>query len=286
MIVDAHIHLFDPRRPQGVPWPARNSGYYRPTLPEDFLEVAGPVGVDGAVCVECSRWEEDNQWVLDVAERHPAILAVVGYLEFTSPAFADLLDRFRANPLYRGVRIRPEKPLDFSASQVRRNLRRMAETGLVVELQAQDARQLDQCHRVAEAWGGIRFVLDHLAHPRVGGGVDSAWRKGLEQIGTQPNVVCKVSRLTEAAKIQPAPVELDYYREHLDVAWEAFGASRLVFGSNWPPCLKAGDYCATVTLVRDYFSAKGGGVLERVMARNAAAVYGGPRFCAALATEA
>jgi L-fuconolactonase len=33
-IIDTHIHLFDPRRPQGVPWPEKNDAVlYKPALP-------------------------------------------------------------------------------------------------------------------------------------------------------------------------------------------------------------------------------------------------------------
>lgn len=281
VFIDAHIHLFDPRRPQGVPWPSREASFFRPTLPADFLDIAAPVGATGAVCVECSRWVEDNQWVLDVARSAPVIKAVVGYLDFMSPKFAEQLQRFRADPLFRGVRMRPEQALDFSAPSVRRNLRAMADAGLVVEVQAPDAQQLAKCFELGQEWGGIRFVLDHLAHPRIDGAPDIAWRQGMDRIGSLPNFVCKVSRLTEATLIQPAPLELDFYRQHLDVAWNAFGENRLLFGSNWPPCSKAGDYCLTVTLTRDYFSQKGLSALRKVMELNVAGVYGGPRFCVA-----
>ena len=32
-IIDTHIHLFDPTRPQGVPWPPPSSTIYKPALP-------------------------------------------------------------------------------------------------------------------------------------------------------------------------------------------------------------------------------------------------------------
>ena len=43
-IIDTHIHLFDPLRPQGIPWPPKNDAkLYKPALPERYLKATqGP----------------------------------------------------------------------------------------------------------------------------------------------------------------------------------------------------------------------------------------------------
>src|SRR5579862_4641745 len=67
-VIDTHIHLFDTRRPQGVPWPDKNDPVlYQPALPERYRKIATPFGITGAIEVEASPWLEDNQWVLDLA---------------------------------------------------------------------------------------------------------------------------------------------------------------------------------------------------------------------------
>ena len=61
-IIDTHIHLYDPTRPQGVPWPPKTEALlYRPVLPGAYAEMVRPLGVTGAVVVEASGWLEDNQ---------------------------------------------------------------------------------------------------------------------------------------------------------------------------------------------------------------------------------
>jgi L-fuconolactonase len=42
------------------------------------------------------------------------------------------------------------------------------------------------------------------------------------------------------------------FEPYLDVAFEAFGYHRLMFGSDWPVCLLAGNYRTVIELVENY----------------------------------
>jgi predicted TIM-barrel fold metal-dependent hydrolase len=54
-IIDTHIHLFDPTRPQSIPWPGKeNQVLYQPALPDRYRKLAAPLGITGAIEVECS----------------------------------------------------------------------------------------------------------------------------------------------------------------------------------------------------------------------------------------
>jgi len=104
-IIDTHIHLFDTERPQGVPWPAKdNAILYKPALPARYRKLAEPLGITGAIELECSTWLEDNQWVLDIAAKDKIIVGTVGNLEPGKPDFRKNLDRFHKSPLFLGIR--------------------------------------------------------------------------------------------------------------------------------------------------------------------------------------
>ena len=79
-IIDTHTHFFDPTRPQGVPWPTKGSPLYRPVYPKDWLAVAQKSGVRETVVVEASKLLEDNDWILNLAEREKCIVGFVGLL--------------------------------------------------------------------------------------------------------------------------------------------------------------------------------------------------------------
>ena len=107
MIVDTHVHLYDPMRPGGVSWPdPQNKLLYRTTLPVHARAQAVPEGVDGLIVVEATDVIEDNQWILDLAEEEPFILGLVGRLDPCDSDFAAHLARFAPHPLLQGIRFR------------------------------------------------------------------------------------------------------------------------------------------------------------------------------------
>ena len=66
--IDTHIHLYDPTRPGGVPWPGKDDKVlYKPVLPADYKKVCGTI--TGAIIVEASPRVEDNQWLLVASDR-------------------------------------------------------------------------------------------------------------------------------------------------------------------------------------------------------------------------
>src|SRR6185436_4652045 len=93
-IIDTHIHLFDPTRPQGAPYTGPPGVPTEPSLPPRYRRLASPLGIVGAVKVEASPWVEDNLWVLEVAERDTIVVGVVGNLEPDKPDFAEMFARY------------------------------------------------------------------------------------------------------------------------------------------------------------------------------------------------
>ena len=105
------------------------------------------------------------------------------------------------------------------------------------------------------------------------------WVATVQALAEIPTAFMKISAVFEAAPAaRPAPAALDYYRPHLDVLWGVFGPGRLVYGSNWPVCDRAGDpqsvYGDQLNMLRAFFAEKGRDAAERFFWRNAVAAYG------------
>ncbi len=152
MMIDTHIHVYDPTRPQGVPWPDPDDEVlYRTVLPKHARELGEPEGITGAVIVEASVWVEDNQWILDLIENDPFIVGLVGNLDPRSDDFSQHVDRLSGNPLFRGIRPRMHPWERESMDQILPAMEKLAEkdleldTGMnegVVEL----AKRIPQLH--------------------------------------------------------------------------------------------------------------------------------------------
>ena len=106
-IIDTHVHLFDSRRPQGVPYagsPAWKRDMNGVALPSTYDTYAQPLNIVGAIELEASPWVEDNLWVLEQIQTDTRFVGTVGDLEPEKPDFPVLFDRFRKNPLFLGIR--------------------------------------------------------------------------------------------------------------------------------------------------------------------------------------
>src|SRR5262245_1465797 len=167
-IIDTHIHLFDPTRPQGAPYSGPRVPGQQPVAayPDRYRKLAVPLGSVGAIKVEASPWVEDNLWVLEVAERDPIIVGVIGNLEPEKPEFAEYLDRYRKNRLFRGIRCGNLWGRDITA-QVSQpafiaGLKRLADADLVMDSANPRLSLLQAIVRVTDQVPTLRVVLDHL----------------------------------------------------------------------------------------------------------------------------
>ncbi len=280
MIIDTHTHFYDPTRPappgrdRPIPWPSPGTALYRPILPPRYLEIARPLGITGTVVVEASRWIEDNQWLLDLAERHKVIVGVIGNLNdvLGTERFDEIFTRMARQPLFRGIRIGERQvAAALVDGTVAANLRRLADEGLVVELLKVP---LDEAARLADRMPTMRIVLNHmgaveLPTPPV------SWFSGIESVAKRPNVFVKVAGLVDAIQASGgnAPTDLAPYRSVLDHVFRTFGADRVLYGTNWPVSESFASLAVIHSIVSRYLATKSPEVAQKVFWRNSLAVY-------------
>ena len=278
-IIDTHIHLFDPTRPQGVPWPAKdNAVLYHKALPDRYRKIAVPLGIVGAIEVECSPWLEDNQWVLDVAAKDKIVLGMVGDLEPGKPEFRAQLDRFHRNPLFLGIRYGNLWGRDLTEEIAKpefiAGLKELAGAGLELDTANPTPVLLATILRVTDRVPNLRIVIDHL--PRLEPPAETAPRRAYEadlrELGKRAQVYVKVSGVLRRINGQ-VPDDLNVYRETLDHLWEIFGEDRLIYGSDWPNSDQWAPYDRELKVVREYFTAKGPVATEKYFWKNSIAAY-------------
>ncbi|HEX4705310.1 MAG TPA: amidohydrolase family protein, partial [Pseudonocardiaceae bacterium] len=85
-----------------------------------------------------------------------------------------------------------------------------------------------------------RFVLDHIAKPPITSGELEPWAGLIRRLAGLPNVAVKLSGLVTEADWRTWTVA--DIRPYADVVLAAFGADRIMFGSDWPVCELAASY--------------------------------------------
>lgn len=269
-IIDTHIHLFDPTRPEGVPWPPKDDPVlYKLALPARYEKLAAPLGVVGAIEIEASPWLEDNQWVLDVAARNPIIVGTVGDLEPGNPEFRRQLERFHKNPLFRGIRYGNLWDRNFSARLSEpaflADLKMLAQADLVLDTANPDPKLIEDVVRLTDKVPDLRIVIDHLPGMRLpeAESARKRYEANLYRLGERRQVYVKISQVLQSPNRQRV----------LDQLWDVFGEDRLLYGSDWPNSDPQGTYAQVLDLVRKYFRGKGRKAEEKYFWRNSVAVY-------------
>lgn len=276
--IDTHIHLYDPSRSEGVPWPPKdNPVLYRTHLLPEFHAVARPNGISHAIIVEASEWDSDNTWVLDLAEKSPELLGVIGNLDPRGANFGVQLEGLCARKEFLGLRLRRTERVNLLEPGVEAKYAQLARHHRVLELLVPMVPAADAA-AFARRHPDLRIIIDHVAGAKLRDGkIEPEWEAGVRELAACPSVCCKISGFYPAAAPngQPAPLDLATYRPIFELLWQAFGRERLFWGSNWPVSDMGGPYGPTVRLVEDFWREKGGeGAVRDVFCRNALRIYG------------
>ncbi|WP_137813416.1 amidohydrolase family protein [Gandjariella thermophila] len=250
MRVDAHHHVWD-LGARDQPWitGAAMSPIRRDFGLADLSPHVAAAGITTTVLVQTVTVPEETPELLALAESSPLVGAVVGWTDLTAEAVADDLAVLReapGGPWLRGIRHQVQGEPDpewLAREDVRRGLAAVGEAGLVYELLTLP-HQLPAAVRTVAALPDVPFVLDHCSKPPIAGGEVRPWADLIRELAAHGNVTCKLSGLvTEADWASWTVADL---RPYVEVVLDAFGADRLMFGSDWPVCLLAADYAEVV----------------------------------------
>jgi L-fuconolactonase len=252
MRVDAHQHFWH-YEPSEFGWIDGSMAALRRDFgPADVQPEMARAGFEAGIAVQARQSLAETEFLLDLSDRHPSVRGVVGWVDLQSPHVGRQLARLAVHPRFVGVRhiVQGEPDERFLLRpDFLRGVAQLAPLGLSYDILIYP-RQLPAAVEFVERLPEQRFVLDHLAKPDILRGEIRAWSRELRRLAEFPKVCAKLSGLvTEADWRGWTPDDVSPY---LDVAFECFGASRLMIGSDWPVCTVAGDYSRVMGLVMEY----------------------------------
>jgi L-fucono-1,5-lactonase len=241
----------------------------RDFLPSDSARELASLGFDGCVAVQARQTIEETRWLLALADAYPFILGVVGWIDLQAPDARRQLEAVARHPKLVGVRhVVQSEPDDrfMLRPSFCAGLALLDQFGLSYELLVY-SRQLPAAIELVDRFPAQRFVLDHLGKPDIRGGGFAAWQRDVRALASRSQVWAKLSGLiTEADWAGWTPEQV---RPYLDVAFDAFGAARLMIGSDWPVCTVAASYQRTMRVVIDYLDSRPPADRDAVLGGNA-----------------
>jgi L-fuconolactonase len=275
MTIDAHHHLWK--------YSAAEYGWITPDmtvirrdfLPADLEPLMHHFGIEGTVAVQARQSLEETTWLLGLAEKHPLIRGVVGWVPLTEGAGVKRsLERFAANKKLRAVRhvVQDEAdPRYILRKDFNEGVSALHDFGLRYDILIFE-RHLPDTIEFVDRHPNQTFILDHIAKPRIKDKIISPWDRNMRELAKRQNVYCKLSGMvTEADPQHWTPEGLQPY---IDLVLGAFGPRRVMYGSDWPVMLLAGDYERWYRTVRIAIAKLSQSEQDRIMGGTAAEAYG------------
>lgn len=255
MKIDSHQHYWH-FNVQDYGWMGENMLVIKHDfLPEDLLPELSSIDFDGSIAVQARQSLQETNWLLQLADDNPHIKGVVGWVDLQSEQAEEQIADFAKHPKAVGVRhvIHDEEDIDFILSpELIRGVKLLEKYNLTYDILIFPTHLQNTIQFVKQCSEKQIFVVDHIAKPLIKKGIFSPWKEDIAELAKLPNVYCKVSGMvTETDWNNWKPEDLKPY---LDVVFEAFGAERVMIGSDWPVCLVAGKYSEVMNVVINYIS--------------------------------
>ncbi len=274
-VIDAHCHLwrFDAGEYDWIP---EDPAVLRQDhLAADLVCELDAAGIDGAIAVQARQSLAENEFLLEQADASGGrIRGVVGWVDLAADDAGDVLATYASRPLFVGVRhiVQAESDPEFLARPAfNRGIALLRESGLVYDVLVY-APQLPAAIAFVDRHPEQPFVLDHIAKPAIAAGrFDQAWLRDFREIARRPHVACKLSGLV--TEVRDPTWDAGLLQRFLDAALDAFGPSRLMFGSDWPVCRLRAEYGEWVSVMRTYTNALSPDERDAIWSTTAQRVY-------------
>ncbi|CUI89004.1 amidohydrolase family protein [Cognatishimia activa] len=277
MIIDSHHHFWNPEE-RDYYWMGGDvlAPIRRPIGPEDMRPHLQAKGVEGTIIVQTVPTVEETEEFLATAAATDFVKGVIGWVDLQDPKVHRVLAEILSGPhghYLKGIRHQAHDEEDKSwlaRPEVIQGIKACGDAGLVYDLLPKEP-ELPSCITCVDALPDVQFVLDHIAKPRIAEGALEPWVDLVSELAKRPNVACKLSGMVTEADWENWTV--DHLRQYANVILEVFGPDRVMFGSDWPVCLLAGDYADIFEAAQSLTGTLSPEDQRKVFGQNAARIY-------------
>lgn len=275
MRIDSHHHFWDYSAEQ-YGWINESMSVLRNDFgPEQLLAAAGPHGVEKVVSVQARQTLEESDWLLGIAEKSSLVAAVVGWVPLAASDAKESIERLSHADKFRAVRhVVQDEPDDafILGKDFNRGIALLKDYGLVYDILI-FAKHLENSIKFVDQHPEQPFVLDHIAKPTIhAADFDAKWARDIAELAKRKNVTCKFSGV--ATEVRDDAWDVSTVKPYWDVVLDAFGPSRLMYGSDWPVCLLKTEYSRWIETVETLLSSLSKSEQEQFWYSTAEQAYG------------
>jgi L-fuconolactonase len=252
--IDSHQHFwkFDPVRDSWID--DSMAAIRRDFYPQDLEPILNKHNIDGCIAVQADQSEAETEFLLSLAEKHDFIKGVVGWVNLMDPHVRERIAYYSSFKKLKGIRhvLQGEPDRAYMLNpQFMKGIAALKNYDLAYDILI-FPDQLGYTNQFVKNISGVRYVIDHIAKPDIKNHNIEKWANNMKIIAQHENVWCKVSGMVTEADWKNW--EISDFEPYLDVIFEAFGANRVMFGSDWPVCNVAGGYDKMISIVENYIS--------------------------------
>ena len=273
MIIDSHQHFWN-YEPEKHSWiDDEMSVIRRDFLSDDLQKVFDENGVDACVAVQADQTTEETDFLISLAENNNFIKGVVGWVDLRSESIEEDLLKYKKYDVVKGFRhvVQEEQDHNFMLRpEFLNGIELLGKYDLCYDILI-FPHQLGAALELVNKFPNQKFVIDHIAKPYIKDGFFEGWAVMMREIAKNQKVYCKISGMITEADYKTWTPELVH--PYMKLVLESFGAGRVMYGSDWPVCLVAGNYSIVKALVTDFISDLSQEQQNAIMGGNAAKFY-------------
>ena len=269
MIIDSHQHFWNFNSEKNT-WITDEMNVLKKNFyPNDLITELKKNKVDGCISVQVEQTENETESLIRLSEKNNFIKGVIGWVDLKSPEIESVLNKFSKNKALKGIRhiVQSEKSGFLLNPDFLNGVSKLNSYNLTYDILVYP-NQLDEVIKFVEKFPKQTFVLDHLGKPLIKEKKINQWKEKISELSVFKNVSCKISGMITEANWEKWKIK--DFKPYIETVQKVFGEDRLLYGSDWPVCLLAGNYLKVKSLAEYYFPIKSN---KKYWSENAIKIY-------------
>ena len=273
MVIDSHQHFWK-YNPLKHSWIDDDMSVIRKDfLPTDLAKVYIENGISGCIAVQADQTLEETDFLIDLASKYDFIKGIVGWVDLRSENIEKVLEKYSKQNIVKGFRhvVQAESDHNFLLRpSFLRGISSLEKYNFTYDILV-FPHQLGAVLEFVKQFPKQKFVIDHIAKPYIKDGFYEGWASQMTSISKQENVYCKMSGMITEADYNTWTLE--QLNPYMDLILKDFGPNRIMFGSDWPVCLVAGNYKQVKEIVTNFILKLSDSEQRGIMGSNAINFY-------------